>query len=426
MKPFKAALLLGACLGLSACGGTKGGKAVRVSFFGEPALATVIQQRLAEFSKQSGIPVQPEYVPYNAYRERLLVQLAAHAAPDVIWVESETFASLYFGGALLDLDERVKAAGLDLKAYYPGVMDRFTAGGKIYGLPLDTAPLACVYYNRRLFKQAGLKAPAPGWTWADLLAAAKKLRGKTPEGADIWGFQDNYSPDWASAIFSNGGELVDDTRHPTRCLMDSPQAVEAVRFLASLMLEHKVSPSMTAQQQVMPLAQNDFALGRLGMVHTGLWITPFLAGVKGLDWDIAPYPRGPRAKQPGWATGGSAWAISRDARHAEGAWALVKFMSSEETQRALAATGILQPALKAVAASPAFTGVKPPDSKAFLVEAPRYARYRPMHRGWEEAEKAYIQPRLDQVWRGQLDAEAALKAAARDVDEKIFGPGARR
>ena len=48
-----------------------------------------------------------------------------------------------------------------------------------------------LYYNKDLFKQAGVEAPTNDWTWTDLQKAAKKISSKT----DAKGFSFQMKPD---------------------------------------------------------------------------------------------------------------------------------------------------------------------------------------------------------------------------------------
>ena len=82
----------------------------------------------------------------------------------------------------------------------PGTLSVLTTANGVAGLPFETeTPL--VYYRPDLFTKAGITpaTQADPWTWAELLANAKKLND--PKNG-VWG----VSADWASSeiLFKNG------------------------------------------------------------------------------------------------------------------------------------------------------------------------------------------------------------------------------
>lgn len=69
----------------------------------------------------------------------------------------------------------------DLKDYEPNVLGYYSVGGKLYGMPFNTsAPM--LYYNKDLFKAAGLDPNKPPRTYAEVLDYAKKLTKKDASG----------------------------------------------------------------------------------------------------------------------------------------------------------------------------------------------------------------------------------------------------
>ena len=94
-------------------------------------------------------------------------------------------------GAFLPLDDFIADAQypLDVSIYLPGVMEPGQWNGAQYLLPKDFSPLA-IYYNKKLFDEAGVAYPQEGWTWDDLLATAQQLT-KTDASGNVtqWGIQ---------------------------------------------------------------------------------------------------------------------------------------------------------------------------------------------------------------------------------------------
>ncbi|MES2202234.1 MAG: sugar ABC transporter substrate-binding protein, partial [candidate division FCPU426 bacterium] len=317
--PFRlvSLLLLSGLALLSGCRGSRK-DVIRVATFGDPEMQSIARARLDELEKRSGIHAELSFIPYTSYSQKIITQLSAGKAPDVVWVEVSLYTALQNAGALVPLNDLVEKNKIDLSLQYPQVLERFSKDGKVYALPQDTAPIACLYYNRKMFREAGLAYPRDDWRWSDLVAAAKKL---TKRGADgrfqVYGFEDNGQPgqpDWPGIVYANGGTLVDDWRHPTRCTLDQPAAVEAIQFLSDIVNVHHISQLQANRESMLGGSQETFGAGRLAMFAGGIWFTPALRKVKDLDWDIAPMPMGPSAKHPGWGTGGSGWSITIDSK----------------------------------------------------------------------------------------------------------------
>ncbi len=98
------------------------------------------------------------------YRQKMLISLAADTAPDVFLLDAVHVAEFLQAGALLDLMPFVARWGLDLTQYYPEALEIARRGESLFALPKDFTPLV-VFCNGRLFAEAGLPSPSPGWTW---------------------------------------------------------------------------------------------------------------------------------------------------------------------------------------------------------------------------------------------------------------------
>ena len=93
-----------------------------------------------------------------------------------MFVESNIFVNFWEMDAFMDLKPFIdNDMDFELDDYFPEMIDRFTRSGKVYCIPRDTAPFACVYYNKDLFDRAGVPYPTDDWNWTDMLDKAKKL-----------------------------------------------------------------------------------------------------------------------------------------------------------------------------------------------------------------------------------------------------------
>lgn len=399
----------------------KGPVEIKVAFWGAPDEVNIIADIINKWKVgHPDIAVRLEHTPYRGYVDKLLTRIAGRAAPDVICTEVDLFVTFQSKGVLLDLTPYVKGdPDINLSDFYPAIIDRFTVGGKIYSIPRDTAPFACVYYNKKMFDDAGLPYPTDDWDVNDLLEKAKRLTRVNPDGTVVqYGF---YAWAWQNFVYAFGGSLVDNVKNSTRCTLDSKESIEGLQFYADLINKHKVHPSSTAMSNLAMGVQGMFMTGRLAMFSSGIWETPGLRKINDFDWDVAMFPKGPIGIR-GFGTGGSGYCILKDTQHPREAFEVVKALTSRDAEMHLAETGLAQPAMVAIAQSEHWAGDnKPPRNKKMLDEAMKYVIYDPFSPLWREAEELYINSDLDLVFNGNRTVETAVNNFIGRVNDLLRG-----
>lgn len=129
--------------------------------------------------------------------------------------------------------------GTRAEDYFPAAVATFSYRDRIYGLAKD-ASADILFYNPALFDRHGLDYPSAAWTWEDMLRAAKQITEDTDNDGrtDIFGLQ---QPQWDRLVRQNGGRIL--SADGARCLLDSPEAVEALEFWVALRQTHEVVPT---------------------------------------------------------------------------------------------------------------------------------------------------------------------------------------
>lgn len=195
---------------------------------------------LAEFEKaHPGIHV--EFIHAANYNDKLKTMMAAGTSPDVMYIDVGSYAAYAEQGVLLDLEPFLN--DIDLSDFFPLLVEAFRYKGKLYGLPKDCSTYM-LYYNQDLFDAAGLAYPDSTWTWEDVRRAALLLtRDFEGDGRiDQFGFYSwEVIPGWLNYIWQNGGWVL--SPDDKRCLIDRPEAIEALEFLADLKFKDQVIPS---------------------------------------------------------------------------------------------------------------------------------------------------------------------------------------
>ncbi|GHB34663.1 solute-binding protein [Streptomyces umbrinus] len=133
---------------------------------------------IADFEKKyPGTNVKWVDQPAEGYADKISADAAGGTLPDVVNVSPDLVAPLAKAGLALDLD---KSAAKYKKEYLPGAWASHEIPGMegTYAFPwyLNTGPL---FYNKSLFKEAGLDASKPPKTYDELFDDALELADKS-------------------------------------------------------------------------------------------------------------------------------------------------------------------------------------------------------------------------------------------------------
>jgi multiple sugar transport system substrate-binding protein len=269
-------------------------------------------------------------------------------------------------------------------------------------LPQNVSSLA-VYYNKKLFDEAGISYPSAEWSWEEFLRAAKAL---TRSDKDRFGLGTQASmARVAPFIWQNGGQLVDRPMFPTRLTIMTEQGIEAVQWFVDLGVKHKVVPDPVAEKA--ESSESRFQNGRLGMYLNSRARVPAFRRIRGFEWDVAPLPH---RRQHATMLHSDGFCMAGKSGNKAAAWAFIEFAMSVEGQTILAGTGRTVPSLKAVASSPAFLdpNALPRSSRVFLEVIP-IIRPAPVTESWVDVEEAFGKE-LERAMAGQVSAHQAIAA----------------
>jgi len=276
--------------------------------------------------------------------DQMLLDLQAGNAADVFQGCCEFFPAWNQKGYVLDLRKYVET-DLDpaIVADWDPVQYKafFDASGRQFGVPKYQGTLV-LYYNRDLFDKYGVAYPDASWTHDDYLAAMKKLTRDTDGDAktDVWGSMIDIGWDRLQVHINAWGGHIVDPADPTKCDIDSPEALAALEWVRARMWDDKVMATFTDVNNVG--TQAAFYGGKLAMVEDGSWGLKNILENADFRIGVAPMPAGPVKRVTLSTTDG--FGVYSQTRHPQEAWELVKFLVSKEYGLAMAEANLLQPA----------------------------------------------------------------------------------
>ena len=353
----------------------------------------------------------------SGYDAKLLTLIAGKLPPDLFRVDQANFPFYAAKDILLPLDELL-ASDPELSAsdFYPQLTGGMRYNGRLLGLPSDFSPIV-ILYNQDLFDRFNVPHPRPDWTTDELLAAAKRLTRDTDGDGrtDVFGIatSDSYNR-WPAWVWNNGGRIF--SEDGKRCVMDSAESIEGLRFYVDLSCRHKVAPT---PGQTMGQPQTDlFASQRVAMVADSRYMYKRLIGTRTLPfrWDVAPMPRR-KERATTFIWGGNC--ILKSTRHPKEAWALLKFMSGPAGAAINLQAGNALPAYRAAAQReierPSMSGV--PAHDRYFLDAVGYGRIAPFPPQYAEYTQAMTLIR--DAFLGLVTVEEACRRFTREVNDVI-------
>ena len=351
---------------------------------------------------------------------KLQMMVRAGYAPDVAFLQFEEIAAYAQADMLVPLDDLVaRDDDVQLSDFFTCTVDACRFRSSLYALPNNFSPVV-LFYNRDLFDAAGLAYPDESWDWDAFLDAAKALTKDTDGDGrtDQYGFARTWGDHrWPLWIWSNGGRVF--AADGSACLVDRPEAIEAMTFYDALGRVHGVAPRY-GQQIVGAKVQSVvywFQTGRVAMLASTRYYERTMAESGEFSFGVAPVPR--RKTRVTTLIGGG-YVLFRNARNPEGGWEAMKWWAAPDAQRRIGEAGRGLPALRSAAEAMTRPATPQAVRNRVFVDAAAYARDVPrLDVDLEAIDRAERQfQRLAQEIRG-VTPESACRAYTEIMNEAI-------
>ncbi|MEU4918202.1 extracellular solute-binding protein [Streptomyces parvus] len=281
-------------------------------------------KKLAEGFEKEHPKVDVKYVnvPFGEAQNKFKnAAQAGDGAPDVIRSEvawTPDFANL---GYLAPLDGTAALKNQD--DFLKQAVASTEYEGKTYAVPQVIDSMG-VFYNKKMFKEAGVEAPA---NLDDLKTVAKKIKDKTGKTGLYLRGDDPYY--FLSFLYGEGGDMVD--AGSKSVTIDKPEGVKAFKAVKELVDDGTAKTDASDGWENMMQA---FKNGDVAMMINGPWaVADTLTGSEFTDKDnlgVAPVPAGSAAQ--GAPQGGHNLAVYAGSKNLEASYAFVEYMTSVDSQ----------------------------------------------------------------------------------------------
>ncbi|GAA0593209.1 extracellular solute-binding protein [Paenochrobactrum glaciei] len=243
---------------------------------------------IANFEKANpDIKVKQTTFPYDDYQTRVIAAKMAGKTPDVMQLFYGWLDKFVAGDILQPLSKEAFPHD-KIESDFFSIVSAMKRGDEYYGLPTAVRSLA-VFYNKKLFEEAGLDPNKPPQTLEEFVEAAKKTTKRDGAGnlttvgvtMDMAG-QDHHW--WREVLVRQYGG-VPYTDNDRKVAYDTEAGDKALKFYTDLQLEHKVS-----EQKFMDEGQAAFRAGMAAMTIDGTFRLGSFRTIEGFEWGVTELP----------------------------------------------------------------------------------------------------------------------------------------
>ncbi|GBG07966.1 hypothetical protein PAT3040_02531 [Paenibacillus agaridevorans] len=301
----------------------------------------IFRDALEKFRKENPeINLVEEAVPHDPYRVKMTTLGASGELPDLFVANGSMLLDYIPKGYVGTFNEALDQDAEWKNGFLPNSFDEFTTDGKIYGVPTAMFSVHVIYYNKELFKQAGI-ASFPQ-TWEEFTDAILKLKdngltpiamgnkSNVPVGSVLFGtLADRYTGTaWFKAVKEGTAKFTD------------PEFVDSLKALQKLAEMGAFNPDINSIDGDM--ARTLYFNKQAAMIVDGAWAVTNISRDAPEDIQkatgLAILPAVPGGKgDPMSVAGGSGWSLAFNSEltgaKKDAAIALIKSVSGQEYGR---------------------------------------------------------------------------------------------
>ncbi len=328
---------------------------LRVWFADDYYNETPILELIREFRQAyPNITIVIDHTEWGKMRGKVKDAVGSGTPPDVAHQHAFTFGAQGFAEPLDDLWQQWGAKASE--RFMPGALEDVSWGGVKYGVPLDINTVF-LFYNKQMFKEAGLSEPGADYSYTRLLEDARKL---TKADGSRYGLAIKPGAwDVFGLLRSNGGDLLEEQGNRPTAKLDSPANIEMMQFLADLINRDKASVIPNFNSGKGPQPVDLFKQRKIAMFFSGPWDLKEMErnSPAGLREEIgtAQLPKGINGKTSGSVQGGGSLFVPKGSKNREAAFEFLKWATTPKYQMRLTREMGRYPVLTELYSDPYFT-----------------------------------------------------------------------
>jgi raffinose/stachyose/melibiose transport system substrate-binding protein len=271
----------------AACGGGGSGSDDNGEASGGEITAWDLTNGSADAAKKAAVAawnegndIQIDLVQYenDQYKEKIQADMANGEGPDIIygWGQTGLMKRWVDAGQIVDLTGKVDEL---LARCVDSVGNGCQFDGKIYGMPIESTQPIVMYYNKKLFEQAGAQYPT---NWDEFLALIPTFKEAGIVPVSLAGGAAWTEMMWAEYLVDNvaGPQAFLDVLSNKAGAWTNPDVVKAMTMLEEFI---KMEPFEDSFESVTPDLNGDLALiceDKAAMMLHGSWLTSTIKN----DW----------------------------------------------------------------------------------------------------------------------------------------------
>lgn len=374
-----------------------------------------LQQILKGFEQETGIKVrETSKQPAEMYSAAVAAGAIGHG-PDLMQVFTRQVPALVTMLKAVPLTSDPSAKTW-LDYYLPNFLEMGTYDGVVYGIPHSLGtPL--MYYNKDLFRKAGLDPEKPLKTWDDVLEAGRQITAKTGKSG-VTLVHDALDYGANTMLMSNQSKMLADDGK--RVGFDDERGIEIMQLWQDMVVKYKIHPLGEANAM-----RSAMEAGEIGIrTDTSAVLNRFIRGTKGkFELGVAQFPTWGDRPRMVPNSGSVIMLFSPEGERRARAFKLLQYLSRPEISNEWARLSGYMP----VARDP----IADPKMAEFYKENPQYL---PILNQMKETVPVVVWPAdhageiavrlknmIDDLWLNKGSAADILRNTARGINTLIAG-----
>ncbi len=285
-------------------------------FWSEPNQKKILKELIKEFEAANNCTVETTELSWNDGKIKLFAAFNSNTAPDIMDLGSDWIAQFSGSGILTELNPNT----YNISRFSTFFLEPAYWEAKLFAVPW-VVNSRVLFYNKELFKKAGLGEDAPKtlqdlYNYAEKISAIPGVYGFGVNGSDPHRLYKKIIP----FMWTMGGEIID--KNGNLVLSSQPNA-QAFDFYQKL--------SQVGLIETQKKLDDMFARGEIGLWLSGSWLLDKIRDVNPLlNYGVCLFP-GVDAGKPGVSFGGGEYlAINKSTKNKALSEKLIAFLTKGE------------------------------------------------------------------------------------------------